>query len=277
MLTGEMLRRSAYRFPDKPAILWNGTSLSYRDLDARANQLAHALLGLGLKPGAKVAMLSRNRPEYGIVFFGAVAHRLRPGERVRALRRGGALLRPRQGGCRGPDLRGSVRREGRGRARSAAEAQAPDRHRREEAGCDAVQRFHRGPAVGRARGDDLGARPVLHDLYGRHDRPAQGRALQPPQPRRDGAYGDGRGGDRRARHRRHRDADVPCRGAEHHVPARDPRGRHDDDAQQVGGRRLRPHGARDRHDGCLHGADPGQHGRVGPGLRCRRTTRAGAS
>ncbi len=71
MLTGELLRRSAYRFPDKPAILWNGTSLSYRDLDVRSSQLAHALLGLGLKPGAKVAMLSRNRPEYGIVFFGA--------------------------------------------------------------------------------------------------------------------------------------------------------------------------------------------------------------
>ena len=48
MLTGDMLRRSAYRFPDKPAILWNGTSLLYRDLHARANQLAHALLGLGL-------------------------------------------------------------------------------------------------------------------------------------------------------------------------------------------------------------------------------------
>src|SRR5262249_44184068 len=70
MLTGDMLRRSAYRFPDKPAILWNGTSLLYRDLDAKANQLAHALLGLGLKPQAKVAMLSRNRTEYGIVFFG---------------------------------------------------------------------------------------------------------------------------------------------------------------------------------------------------------------
>jgi acyl-CoA synthetase (AMP-forming)/AMP-acid ligase II len=70
MLTGDMLRRSAYRFPDKPAILWNGASLAYRDLDARSNQLAHALLDLGLKKGAKVAMLSRNRPEYGVAFFG---------------------------------------------------------------------------------------------------------------------------------------------------------------------------------------------------------------
>lgn len=71
MLTGDMLRRSAERFPDKPAILWQGTSLSYRELDAAANRLANALIGLGLRKGAKVGMLSRNRTEYGIAFFGA--------------------------------------------------------------------------------------------------------------------------------------------------------------------------------------------------------------
>lgn len=71
MLTGDMLRRSARRFPDKPAIICGDRQLNYRELEARANQLAHALLGLGLKKGAKVAILSRNLPEYGIVFFGA--------------------------------------------------------------------------------------------------------------------------------------------------------------------------------------------------------------
>jgi len=70
MLTGDMLRRSADRFPDKPAILWNGTATSYRALDVQANRLAHALLGFGLKKGAKVAIVSRNRTEYGAVFFG---------------------------------------------------------------------------------------------------------------------------------------------------------------------------------------------------------------
>lgn len=70
MLTGDMLRRAARRFPDKPAILWEGTSLSFRALNARANQMAHALKALGLAKGAKVAILSRNRPEYGVTFFG---------------------------------------------------------------------------------------------------------------------------------------------------------------------------------------------------------------
>ena len=75
MLTGDMLRRSAARFADKPAIIFRGPEgqrreLTYRALDARANQLAHALLALGFPKGTKVAMLSRNLAEYGVVFFG---------------------------------------------------------------------------------------------------------------------------------------------------------------------------------------------------------------
>ncbi|WP_414475637.1 class I adenylate-forming enzyme family protein [Microvirga sp. M2] len=71
MLTGDMLRRSAERFPSKPAILWQGTSLSYRDLNLAANRLANALIDLGVEKGAKVGIVSRNRTEYGITFFGA--------------------------------------------------------------------------------------------------------------------------------------------------------------------------------------------------------------
>jgi fatty-acyl-CoA synthase len=71
MLTGDMLRRSAERFPAKTAIIRDDTRLTYGELDARANRFAHALLATGLPKGAKVAILSRNLPEYGIVFFGA--------------------------------------------------------------------------------------------------------------------------------------------------------------------------------------------------------------
>jgi acyl-CoA synthetase (AMP-forming)/AMP-acid ligase II len=70
MLTGDMLRRSAARFPDKPAIIWGERKTSYRELNAAANRLAHALLRLPLGRGAKIGMLSRNRTEYGVVFFG---------------------------------------------------------------------------------------------------------------------------------------------------------------------------------------------------------------
>lgn len=70
MLTGDMLRRSANRFPQKPAILWNGTTLAYRELDQKANQLANRLVALGYDKGAKIGIISRNRTEYGVAFFG---------------------------------------------------------------------------------------------------------------------------------------------------------------------------------------------------------------
>ncbi|MGB0632865.1 MAG: class I adenylate-forming enzyme family protein, partial [Alphaproteobacteria bacterium] len=71
MLTGDMLRRAAFRFPAKTAIIWGDRRTSYTDLNADANRFAHALHGLGLKKGDKVGIISRNRTEYGIVFFGA--------------------------------------------------------------------------------------------------------------------------------------------------------------------------------------------------------------
>ncbi len=65
-----MLRRSAQRFPGKTAIIRDAVRLTYAELDSRANQLARALLALGLAKGAKVAIVSRNLPEYAVAFFG---------------------------------------------------------------------------------------------------------------------------------------------------------------------------------------------------------------
>ncbi|NWG25241.1 MAG: AMP-binding protein [Pseudorhodoplanes sp.] len=70
MLAGDMLRRSAQRFPRKAAIVCGGDRFSYAELEARANMLANALLALGLPKGSKIAMLSRNLADYGTVFFG---------------------------------------------------------------------------------------------------------------------------------------------------------------------------------------------------------------
>ena len=38
MLTGDMLRRSAERFPLKPAIIWEDSMLTYQELDEAANR-----------------------------------------------------------------------------------------------------------------------------------------------------------------------------------------------------------------------------------------------
>lgn len=74
MLTGDMLRRSALRFPDKKAIIFKSTDkteyITYRELDHRSNQLANSLVGLALPKASKISMLSRNILDYGTVFFG---------------------------------------------------------------------------------------------------------------------------------------------------------------------------------------------------------------
>jgi acyl-CoA synthetase (AMP-forming)/AMP-acid ligase II len=70
MLTGDMLRRAAERFPDKPAVICNDAAVTFRDLAKRSAQFANALLAQGLGRGTRVAILARNRTEYVTAFFG---------------------------------------------------------------------------------------------------------------------------------------------------------------------------------------------------------------
>jgi acyl-CoA synthetase (AMP-forming)/AMP-acid ligase II len=69
MLVGDFLHDSAARAPDRIALVGRGRRLSYAQFDQQANRLANALLHLGLGKGAKVAILSTNRPEYAIAYF----------------------------------------------------------------------------------------------------------------------------------------------------------------------------------------------------------------
>ncbi|KVT37222.1 AMP-binding protein [Burkholderia multivorans] len=57
------LRRAASFWGDVPAVIHRDRPLSYRQLEARSNQLAHALLALGLQRGDRVAVQSRNCTE----------------------------------------------------------------------------------------------------------------------------------------------------------------------------------------------------------------------
>jgi len=45
--------------PDAPALVFENESLTYRELDTRANRVAHALLGLGVGPGGLVGLYVR--------------------------------------------------------------------------------------------------------------------------------------------------------------------------------------------------------------------------
>ena len=65
-----LLEDAARRFGEHPALLSDEERLSYRELDARANQYAHWALGQGLGKGATVGLLMRNRPEYAATWLG---------------------------------------------------------------------------------------------------------------------------------------------------------------------------------------------------------------
>ncbi|MEV6648026.1 non-ribosomal peptide synthetase [Amycolatopsis sp. NPDC051371] len=56
-LVHEVFAAQAARTPDAVAVRSDEATLTYRELDERANQLAHHLLALGVEPGAPVAVL----------------------------------------------------------------------------------------------------------------------------------------------------------------------------------------------------------------------------
>ncbi|MEW6667103.1 MAG: long-chain-fatty-acid--CoA ligase [Thermodesulfobacteriota bacterium] len=64
-----MIRRSAHRSPNKTALVFREARITYRELNRRVNSLAHALMGLGLKKGERVALISHNGPAYYEVYF----------------------------------------------------------------------------------------------------------------------------------------------------------------------------------------------------------------
>ena len=69
MVVGDILRNSATRSPDRIALIGRGQRLTYAEFERCANRLANALIALDLDKGAKVAILSSNRPEYAIAYF----------------------------------------------------------------------------------------------------------------------------------------------------------------------------------------------------------------
>ncbi|MFD8704000.1 acyl-CoA synthetase [Kitasatospora sp. NPDC059648] len=64
-----LLRRSARRTPDRTALTFADRSWTYRQLDEAVSRAAGYLLGLGLRPGDRVAAYGRNSDAYAIAFL----------------------------------------------------------------------------------------------------------------------------------------------------------------------------------------------------------------
>jgi len=66
----EMLARNARLYPDKTALIFEGDTRTFAELDERANRLANALADRGVRHGDKVALMLYNRNEVVEAFFG---------------------------------------------------------------------------------------------------------------------------------------------------------------------------------------------------------------
>ncbi|HET7143797.1 MAG TPA: alpha/beta fold hydrolase [Anaerolineales bacterium] len=67
-----LLRSSVRRFPNRTAIYFEGSRLSYRKLNHEANRFANALLAQGLGKGARVILLLPNLPQMIVGYYGAL-------------------------------------------------------------------------------------------------------------------------------------------------------------------------------------------------------------
>ncbi|UCE31339.1 MAG: long-chain fatty acid--CoA ligase [Burkholderiales bacterium] len=69
MNLAERLEHWAGQRPEHAAILFEGRTITYRELDAAANRLARALDVRGIAPGDRVALYLPNVPEFAIAYY----------------------------------------------------------------------------------------------------------------------------------------------------------------------------------------------------------------
>jgi fatty-acyl-CoA synthase len=61
---GSWIARRARTAPSRPAVVFEGRSTTYGELDERIRRLADALVAMGTRPGDRVAYVGRNHPSY---------------------------------------------------------------------------------------------------------------------------------------------------------------------------------------------------------------------
>ena len=85
---GAMLDRPVMLYPEREAIAFKDTSITFRELEGLVNAFANTLRGLGIGRGDRVCLFMTNRPEYVIAFYaiarlGAVSSPMNPSYKER--------------------------------------------------------------------------------------------------------------------------------------------------------------------------------------------------
>jgi non-ribosomal peptide synthetase component F len=68
---GDLLRRSRLRYPDKLALADAEVRLTFSEFDTAVNRTAHSLRARGLAKGDRLAILSHNCWQFGVLVFAA--------------------------------------------------------------------------------------------------------------------------------------------------------------------------------------------------------------
>ena len=66
---GDLLSRTAARFPDRPAIVWRDVRETYAEFNSIVNRTANSLTQRGVARGDRLAILSHNCREFLVVYF----------------------------------------------------------------------------------------------------------------------------------------------------------------------------------------------------------------
>ena len=69
MAIGDLLVRSANKFPNKLAAVSETRSLTFRELNDRVNRLANSLLDSGLRKGDRIGVLVHNSHQFLELYF----------------------------------------------------------------------------------------------------------------------------------------------------------------------------------------------------------------
>src|SRR4029450_8522748 len=86
----EVMRATAGRFPDRPAITFKDPVITFAAFERESNRLANGLAALGLSAGDRVALYLPNCPQYQLAFYaacklGAISCPMNPSYREREI------------------------------------------------------------------------------------------------------------------------------------------------------------------------------------------------
>jgi citronellyl-CoA synthetase len=87
---GTLMERNAEKYPNRPALKWKNSSMTYSELNEWANRFSHYFISKGLKKGEVVSVFLENRSDLFIIYcaiakIGAVASMINTNQKGQSL------------------------------------------------------------------------------------------------------------------------------------------------------------------------------------------------